>query len=118
MVWREEAGEEARVRGEGERHGRRGAGEAHPFARQAVERRRLGVAVAVAADVVGAHGVQGDEEDVRRGGGRARLLERSPRAAAGEQEERERDRWEELEGREGTEGSARHGEPLSSRRGA
>src|SRR6185369_15132435 len=69
---REQAGEQARVGREGERHGRGGRGEAQPLPRQPVEGRGLGAGIAVSAQVVGAHGVQGDEEEVRRPAGPGR----------------------------------------------
>ncbi len=52
------------MRSVGDRAGRERMGETNAVFRQSVERRRLNVFVAVAVDVVGAEGVDGDQEDV------------------------------------------------------
>ena len=44
---------------------RRGVGAAHPFARQSVDRRRMGETEAVAAEPIGPQRVDGDQQDVR-----------------------------------------------------
>ncbi len=86
-----EAGQDRRVRGEGDGRGAHRIGAAHPLGRQAVDRRRPRELEAVATEAVGAGGVEGDEEEVR------------PRAASaarggGERERRERDGQEETAG--------------------
>jgi hypothetical protein len=75
VLERVERGEQRGVRRkcDGRRAGR--LREARPLGREAVERRRPGAGVTVAADVVRARGVQGNEQDVRPrivGRGRAR----------------------------------------------
>ncbi len=65
VMRRQKAGEHAGVRWEGERHRRRGLREAHPVARQAVEPGRFGCPVAIRADSVGSHRVEGHEQQIR-----------------------------------------------------
>ncbi len=55
------------MRSVGDRAGSECLGEANAVFRQPVERRRLNVFVAVAVDVVGAEGVDGDQKNVGLG---------------------------------------------------
>ena len=68
MTAGQQAGQDAGVRSVGDRAGCERMGEANAVFRQPVERRRLNVFVAVAVDVVGAEGVDGDQENVRLSG--------------------------------------------------
>ncbi len=60
----EQAGEDRGVGGQGDGRGGVGGGEHHAVAGETVQVARLRLRVAVGADVVGAGGVEGDEEDV------------------------------------------------------
>ncbi len=84
VVGGQQSREQARMRGERERHRRGGVGEPHPLAGQPVEPGGHRLAVAVAADVVGADGVQSDQNEVWVTGG---ALAR----AAGDPENEERE---------------------------
>ncbi len=59
MVRRNDAAQDARMRGQGQRHGRLGVGEVDSALLQRKEGRR------VAVDVIGARRVEGDEEDAQ-----------------------------------------------------
>ena len=63
----QQAGQDTGVRSVGDRAGSERLGEANAVFRQSIERRRLNVFVAVAVDVVGAKGVNGDQENVGLG---------------------------------------------------
>ena len=65
MVGGVEARHDRRVGGQRQRRHGRGLREEDAAAREGVEGRRAGIPVAVAPDVVGAGGVEGDEDDVR-----------------------------------------------------
>ena len=64
----QQSGQNAGMRSIGDRAGSEGLGKANAVFCQAVERRRLNGFVAVAVNVVGAQGVDGDQENVRPGG--------------------------------------------------
>jgi hypothetical protein len=69
-----EAGENRRMRRHRDRHGCNGIGKAHALAGQLVDRGGAGQRETVAAEVIDAKGVDGDDQDVRtlRPGGRRR----------------------------------------------
>ena len=69
----QQAGQDAGVRSVGDRAGCERLGEANAVFCQSIERRRLNVFVAIAVDVVGAQGVDGDQENVRLSGFLLRL---------------------------------------------
>lgn len=64
MVGRQQAGEDAGVGRQGQRHLGRRAGEADALGRQAVQPGGYGVAVSIAAQVVGPYRVQGHQDEV------------------------------------------------------
>ena len=68
MAAGQKAGQDAGVRSVGDRAGRERMSETNAVFRQPVERRRLNIFVAVAVDVVGAKGIDGDQKNVRPGG--------------------------------------------------
>ena len=72
VVGREQAREDRRMGGQRERHGGAGIREPHALRGETVQIRGLDLAVAVGADVVRSHRVEGDQQDVAsgaRGGG-------------------------------------------------
>ena len=68
MAAGQQAGQDAGVRSVSDRAGSERLGETNAVFCQTIERRRLNVFVAVAVDVVGAEGVDGDQENVRLSG--------------------------------------------------
>ena len=76
-----DAGHQAGVRGERQRAGAGALGKAHAVARELVEVRRVSGGVAIAAQVVGAGGVEGNQEEVELG---RRWLVRGAHAEPGE----------------------------------
>ena len=68
MTAGQQAGQDAGVRSVGDRTRREGMGETNAVFCQSIERRRLNVFVTVAVHVVGAQGVDGDQENFRLGG--------------------------------------------------
>ena len=97
MAERSEPGEEAGVRGTGQRHVRYRGREAHAARGQAVESGRRRLRAAVAADMVGTKGVDGDEQDARVRHARSARLRpgRGRRATAAREQERDEGRGKE-----------------------
>ena len=98
VIRRQEAGEEARVRGQRQRRHGRGLIEDDALARQPLEMRKRDVHEAVGRQPIGARGIEGDHDDAKRRGHARRdahpqSRERESRQAAGEMGGPHDSRW-------------------------